>query len=761
MYYLFSGFKLDSDKRELSYQSKTVTLTKQNFQLLLYFVQNPNAVINKDELIKHVWNGRVVADNSIDQSIYKLKKILTSVKEENYFETVYGLGIKFLPPVETGSSEIIESPQQRYGLNYWIIAALFAVLVGLSFYFWWHKQNLPLNNPSKNSIIVLPNNSLNSQNDWLSSSTDLYVKKMLNQSPKVFLKDFSKKPKNLNQEQYLESLWKSNPLLKVVTSEVGFLLNEFMIKLVIKDKAGEIAQKEFKNKNLSTVYADALAWLNTEFKLSPESLENTEIIPQEPYLLELYLRGLSALRQHKTDQAINYFELCLEKDADFHLATLELTELLDRKGDAQKALALLDTLLSITAQPELKIEATNQKGGILLRQGKPKEAKQLYLSLLNNKEFSGYQGLFDTRYKLALVYRSLAQKQQALEQFDALEMALIESDDYTTLADTYQVKASLLLDLGQTKEALNYAHKAMELFVRQGNLIGQAKTHSVLARIAKEEAHYQAAMVHLKQSLNITKALKSKFGTGATLNEIISVLILQGKINQAWTLNQELEKIAIEIDFNAMLLASKKYTIILAQYRKHWQEAGLYLKEHLEIAQAGDNKLAIVENNFLSLSLMLEQEKYDNIEKKIEQLENYINESNEQGLRVRLNLIKARYLFQTQHQQEAIALLSSSKIVAKAKLYKQSIIDINNLLAKIYLKQNKAQQVLKVLQESQGYKPVAMPFLLLQSKANLQLNNVTKAIKQANRCKLNAHDLWTSANELYLTELLKIKKSEE
>ncbi len=762
MHYLFSGFKLNTTKKELSYQSELVNLTKQNFQLLHYFVKNPGAVLNKEQLIENVWNGRVVADNSIDQSIYKLKKILTSVKEDNYFETVYGLGIKFLPPVESVASEETINPQpQHKTLTTWMLAILLSVLVVGGFYFLWQNQSLPSNNNSKNSIIVLPNNNLNAENDWLSASTDVYVKKLLKQSPTVFLKDYSKKPGNLNQKQYVESLWKLNPQLKVVNSEVSLTTDDFIVKLTIKDKAGHIAEKEFKNKQLTAVYADAFNWLNTEFQLSSDSLKTSGIIPKEPYLLELYLRGLSALRLHKVDQAINYFELCLEKDADFHLATLELTSLLDRKGEANKALALLDSLLAMTKRPELIIEALNQKGGILLRQGKPQEAKKLYLSVLESKSLNDYQGLIDTRYKLALVYRSLSQKTKALEEFSALELALTESDDYGTLADTYQVKASLLLDLGQMEQSLVYADKAMELFVRMGHLIGQAKTHSVLARIARQNADYSQAINHLKQSLNITKSLKHKFGIGATLNEIISVLIIQGKINEAWKLNQELEKIAIQIDFTAMLLAAKRYTIILAELREHWQEAEVYLKEHLEIAQAADNRLALIKNHFMALSLMLNQDKLAKAAEKIEQLEKYIFESKEQGLRIKLNLFKARYLFKIEQQQDAIALLASSKIVAKNSQDKQAIVDINNLLAKIYLKQNKAQQALSVLQESSKYKPAAMPYLLLKSKANLQLNNTTNAIKLANRCKLNAHELWTSADELYLSELLNIKNSEK
>lgn len=760
MLYRFSGFILDVVKKELIFQSSLVNLTKQNFQLLHYFVTNPNKVINKDELIENVWNGRVVADNSIDQSIYKLKKVLCSIKEDSYFETVYGLGIKFSPHVELVSTN--QEPQQKKYLSVKIgviVITLSLILLSL-FYFRGSNQKSTVD-LSNGTVVILPSKGIISESDWLASSSDLYMEKLLMSSSKVTLKNYQNKPQNLNQQQYLESQWKLNPLLKVISTEVSFENDNFIVQLSIKDKAGHSKEKEFQSQNLTTVYSKVMVWLNAELNLGVESTATSWIVPDKPYLLELYLRGLSAFSQHKTDQAINYFELCLENDSDFPLAQLELAKLFERKGDINKALALLETILSINKSPEITIEASNQKGGILLRQGKPQEAKELYLNLLKDNRHDEYQGITDTRYKLALVYRSLSQKDKALDEFNSLELVLKESDDFGTLADVYQAKASILLSLGQTKEAATYAQQAMDLFVSLGDLMGQAKTHSVTARIARQSADDATAVVHLKQALNITRSLKHSFGIGATLNEIIDVLIAQGKINEAWKLNQELEKIAIQIDFNAMLLASKRFTVLIAEQREHWQAAEIYLKEHLEIAQASDNRPAIVSNRFMSISLLLKQNKLEQAKKDLEDFENYIYQSKDQGLRLHFNAIKSQYLFQSQQLKKAMDLLMSSKILANANGDGQAYNQLNNLLAKVYLQQNNAHKALQALEDSSKYNPAAYPHLLLKSQAQEQLKNFSRAIMLANDCKQQSNDLWTSENERYLAQLLERKKSEK
>ncbi len=757
MQYLFSGFKLDTEKKQLNYHSELVPLTKQNYQLLSYFVKNPAIIIDKNQLIENVWNGRIIADNSIDQSIYKLKKILTEQRNENYFETIYGHGTKFLPKVTMASiRENKGALSNKTTLNIIIIGIL---LISLMAFLLWNNSIKPSTTVlAKPVFVILPNSDV-TNNEWLKNSPSIYVEKILSLSKAVTIKQYSDKPNNLNQQQYLETQWKLSPNLLVVTSDVSIQDNEFMVEFSIRNKQGEIKKRAFKSQQLNSAFKQALSWLHNQNNGAELQSSEATLIPENPYLMELYLHGLSAAKNKKRSQAIHYYELCLEENPDYHLAALELAKLKDSLGEPLKALSIIESINSSNTNPSIEIEAANIQGGILLRQGKPDDAKKLYTQLISKYTNQEYPSLLNTRYKLSLVYRSLSRNQDSLNELNIIEKNLKESQDYEFLAETYSTKASLLLRMGKTQQAIAYTNKATQLLVATGDLLGQAKNHSVTARIAIKQADYNKAIMHLKQALNITKSLHHKFGTGATLNEIISVLIAQGKINEAWLLNQELENIAVEIDFNAMLLAAKRYTIILAELKNQWQTASIYLQEHLELAIAANNKRAIIENTFLAISIDLKQNNLSKITNLIESIQQHIESSKEETLRPRLNLLRARYYYQTGKTSKAENLLTQSKIMAEATDDGQTIIDINNTLAKYYLDNNKPLKAQSVLQESANLSPVAYPYLLLTSKTNRQLNQLTKAIELASLCKLQANDLWSNDDEVYLTGLVTLKKS--
>ena len=69
MRYLFEGYALDPDRRELCRDSKPVALEPKVFDLLVYLIRNRERVISRDELIATVWEGRVVSDSALGTRI--------------------------------------------------------------------------------------------------------------------------------------------------------------------------------------------------------------------------------------------------------------------------------------------------------------------------------------------------------------------------------------------------------------------------------------------------------------------------------------------------------------------------------------------------------------------------------------------------------------------------------------------------------------------------------------------------------------------
>lgn len=84
--------------KTVTVHDKNVTLTRKEFDLLLYFISNKNKVISKSALAEHL-SGDVadMFDNYdfIYVHIKNLKKKLTEAGCDNYLKTLYGTGYKW------------------------------------------------------------------------------------------------------------------------------------------------------------------------------------------------------------------------------------------------------------------------------------------------------------------------------------------------------------------------------------------------------------------------------------------------------------------------------------------------------------------------------------------------------------------------------------------------------------------------------------------------------------------------------------------
>ncbi len=92
----FGPFVLDSVRRRLTLDGEVVKLPPTQFDTLLYLVQNPGRVVEKDELLAAVWGGRIIEEGNLSQAIYLLRRALARGEgEEGYIITAPGRGYRF------------------------------------------------------------------------------------------------------------------------------------------------------------------------------------------------------------------------------------------------------------------------------------------------------------------------------------------------------------------------------------------------------------------------------------------------------------------------------------------------------------------------------------------------------------------------------------------------------------------------------------------------------------------------------------------
>ena len=85
----------DFDAVSVSVDGQPIRLTRREFELLRYLVQNKNRVVSRDRLLERVWGyDRLVETRSVDVHVGRLRGKLGEAGRQ--IETVVGLGYRFI-----------------------------------------------------------------------------------------------------------------------------------------------------------------------------------------------------------------------------------------------------------------------------------------------------------------------------------------------------------------------------------------------------------------------------------------------------------------------------------------------------------------------------------------------------------------------------------------------------------------------------------------------------------------------------------------
>lgn len=113
----FGEYVLDVKQSRLLNASNNceITIEPRTFELLQLFIERPNAVISRQDILEQLWAGSIVTDNAINKLVGNLRKLLgDDAKKPNYIQTVPKRGYRLVCHVET--LEIIDFTQDNSNL---------------------------------------------------------------------------------------------------------------------------------------------------------------------------------------------------------------------------------------------------------------------------------------------------------------------------------------------------------------------------------------------------------------------------------------------------------------------------------------------------------------------------------------------------------------------------------------------------------------------------------------------------------------------
>jgi len=93
----FEEVDIDIQGKTVKVNAQSITLTRKEYDLLLYLVINKNRVLSKNAIAEHLWGDNMDIADSYDfiyAHVKNLRKKLLQAGAKDYIQSIYGMGYK-------------------------------------------------------------------------------------------------------------------------------------------------------------------------------------------------------------------------------------------------------------------------------------------------------------------------------------------------------------------------------------------------------------------------------------------------------------------------------------------------------------------------------------------------------------------------------------------------------------------------------------------------------------------------------------------
>ena len=105
MTFMLGSSEIDCNRRELRRQGRLIHVEPQVFDVLVHLVRHRDRVVSKDELIRSVWDGRSVSDDTLTSRIGAARRAIGDTgAEQRLIRTVARRGFRFVGDVQESAA---------------------------------------------------------------------------------------------------------------------------------------------------------------------------------------------------------------------------------------------------------------------------------------------------------------------------------------------------------------------------------------------------------------------------------------------------------------------------------------------------------------------------------------------------------------------------------------------------------------------------------------------------------------------------------
>jgi len=740
MNFYFSGFTYDTQQQKLWFNDDLVKLTKKNNKLLFYLLQNSQKLVNKDELIQHVWDNRVVTGNTIDQTIMKLRKTLNDSNPGKYIEAVYGQGLRFIPEVTDDNTQLKNHTYLKPAI---IAVTLIAITSLLTFNYFNKPKQVKLSNID---VDLSQNQSIGmNQNNWLIYGSGRYLTYLLSRYKGLNVDGFSfdNSPENSYNVLTLKIKTHENKKLDLLVDFKDSTEDNFVVKLI--DNNDNIKNSIiFQSAKIHSLFADISEWIIANHSNSADVLNNIEnVFTNDEYALESYFRGIETQKTGNSNLAITFLQTATKQDPEFKYAWYELAIAYRKQGDPKKALSILNAIK--TNNPLLQYHVTLVKAQCqdIIQDFKLAELtyQKAYQAAINLNQAEKQAAVLVSQ---AIMNRKLKNYQQS-ETFllKSLELINVESNPYLygTIINTY---AKLERDQHNYESAIEKSLLAIDAFNRSGDLRYVAQSKTALSSILLLRNNLDSAKKLISESLFYAQEVNNLRGISDNKTKLAMVYQKTGRFDLAIKNWNDVIEHTQELELFANKAQAHFWLARLNLHVNNRNNAHTHIKKIQQIYL--EEPKQSIKNLMIEAQLLMAftDKNYILSKELLSQLEQ-ANNSNVRMYRGDLAQFQNKFAAAELHYLD---FLHQSEASGNYDMTTTAL----NRLSHLYILM-KSDKLLGIINRTETYKPLIYPYLIYKSQAAYLMDNKIKAMSLIEEVKLKSKDLWQPKDQKILEKL--------
>ncbi|MDX1380235.1 MAG: tetratricopeptide repeat protein [Xanthomonadales bacterium] len=524
--YRFSGFEVDSRRREIRHAGHAVPVQPRVFDLVLYLLEHRDRAVGKDELQDALWPGVIVTETALTRAVMKARRTLGDDPERQaVIRTVHGHGYRFVAALESdaAATERRESgPAASTTLAMVLGGVLMAALVAVAALLLWRDAA-----PPDTRIAVLPVSDRTGDPElaWVPLGLMGYANQLMSEAGALqtvparrvmgISEGLPDEPSEPELQDARTQLGASHLLhSQLHPGPAGYQLTWQMAHAGGTSPPRELAGAD-PARLAQQMVRDALGTLPGSGARRP-----FRTVSEDDFVNEAYARGLALQLQGEVTQARDFFEVAVRQAPALFWPRYELALTLRDMGELDRAQAEFEELTEHPAardDPEARVAALNALAQVYWRRGDHGQAEAAYGRALSVAESTG-----DARF-LATIHTNLGILTRILGEPDAARRHLSAALRYhRELPDAhpghvYQSLGQLELQAGRPSLARDHYLQALQAFRDAGDRRGEAAAINAAARADHRLARYRDARDGMHQALEMRVALGDHFGQLSSL----------------------------------------------------------------------------------------------------------------------------------------------------------------------------------------------------------------------------------------------------